>query len=68
MGDMIVMAVEFGRPVRASVLTSYGNSSQPGSRHQTDQLPLLSDVKLRPALLTRAEVVVNLESRDRLQR
>lgn len=68
MGDTIVMAVEFGRPVRASVLTSYGNSSQPGSPHQTDQLPLLSEMKLRPALLTRAEVQANLESRDRLQR
>lgn len=63
-GDAIVMAVEFGRPVRASVLTSYGNSSQPGSPHQADQLPLLSQMKLRPALLTRAEVEANLESRD----
>ncbi len=67
-GDTVVMAVEFGRPVRASVLTSYGNSSQPGSPHQTDQLGLLSDMKLRPALLTRTDVEANLESRERLQR
>ncbi len=67
-GDTVVMAVEFGRPVRASVLTSYGNSSQPGSPHQTDQLSMLGEMKLRPALLTRADVEANLARRETLQR
>ena len=64
-GDTIVLAVEFSNPVHASALTSYGNSSQPGSPHNADQLPLLSEKKLRPALITRAEVEANLESTDR---
>jgi len=59
-----VLAVEFGDPVKAMALTSYGNSSQPGSPHNADQLPLLSQMKLRPALLKRADVEANLESRD----
>ena len=50
--------------MRAQVLTSYGNSSQPGSPHGEDQLPLLSAGKMRPALLQRTEVEANLESRD----
>lgn len=63
-GDTFVAAVEFGSPVRAQVLMSYGNSSQPGSPHAEDQLPLLSRKELRPALRTRAEVEANVESRD----
>jgi acyl-homoserine-lactone acylase len=46
------------------VLTSYGNSSQPGSPHIDDQLKLLNAKQLRPALLERADVEANLESRD----
>jgi acyl-homoserine-lactone acylase len=64
-GDTFVALVEFGDPLRAQVLTSYGNSSQPGSPHNDDQLPLLTAKQLRPALLKRAEVEGNLESRDR---
>lgn len=63
-GDTFVALVEFGDPVRAQVLTSYGNSSQPGSPHATDQLPLLSGKQLRPALLDRAAIEAALEHRD----
>ena len=55
-GDSFVAAVEFSDPVRAQVLLSYGNSSQPGSPHVGDQLELLSQQRLRPAWRTRAEV------------
>ncbi|MDB6168179.1 MAG: acylase [Verrucomicrobia bacterium] len=63
-GDTFAALVEFGTPVRAQVLTSYGNSSQPGSPHNEDQLPLLSQERMRPALIRRADVEANLESRD----
>lgn len=65
MGDTFVACVEFSSPPRAMVLTSYGNASQPGSPHRTDQLTLLSEKKLRPAWRSRAEVEANLASRDR---
>lgn len=63
-GDSFVAAVEFSTPQRAMVLTSYGNSDQPGSPHHEDQLAHLSDKKLRPALLERSEVEAHLESRE----
>jgi acyl-homoserine-lactone acylase len=64
-GDTFVACVEFSNPVHAEVLTSYGNSSQPGSSHHEDQLPLLARKELRPALRERAQVEANLESSDR---
>ena len=64
-GETWISAVEFGTPVRAKVLMTYGNSSQPGSPHQTDQLPLLVKKQLRTAWLTRADVEANAESRDK---
>jgi acyl-homoserine-lactone acylase len=63
-GDTYVAITEFGKKARASVLLSYGNSSQPGSKHVGDQLQLLSQKKLRPALLEKSEVLKNLEKRE----
>ena len=62
-GETYVAAVEFSKPMKASVLMSYGNSSQPGSPHQTDQLPYLVRKELRNAWRTRADVEANLEQR-----
>lgn len=64
-GDSYVAAIEFGRPVRAFTLIGYGNASQPGSPHRTDQLPLFAKKMLKPALLTRDDVLKNLELRTR---
>ncbi len=64
-GDTFVALVEFGSPVRAQVLTSYGNSSQPGSPHHEDQLPLLAAQQLRPALLDRKEIEAATVRRER---
>jgi len=64
MGDTFVCLVEFGNPTRARAITSYGNSSQEGSPHATDQLPLVAKKKMRTVLLTRKDVEANLESRD----
>jgi acyl-homoserine-lactone acylase len=64
-GETYIAAVEFAEPMRARVLMTYGNSSQPGSPHQTDQLPLLVKKQLRTAWLTKGEAEANLESRER---
>jgi acyl-homoserine-lactone acylase len=65
-GDSYVAAVEFSDPVRARVLLSYGNATQPGSPHRGDQLALFADKALRPAWLTRTEIEANLASREAL--
>jgi acyl-homoserine-lactone acylase len=46
-GDSWVGVLEFGEKVKASVLLSYGNSSQDGNVHNGDQLKLFSEKKLR---------------------
>jgi acyl-homoserine-lactone acylase len=63
-GDTFIAAVEFADPVRAHVLLTYGNASQPGSPHVGDQLPLFARKEMRPAWLTRQDVEANLERRD----
>ena len=62
-GDSYIAAIEFSNPVRAKVLTTYGNATQPGSVHIGDQLPLYVRNKLRPVWRTRQEIEANLESR-----
>jgi acyl-homoserine-lactone acylase len=64
-GDSYVAIVSFNQPARAKVLLTYGSSSQPGSAHGSDQLPLLAHGQMRDAWRTREEVMANLESRDR---
>jgi acyl-homoserine-lactone acylase len=65
MGDTFVCLVEFGRVMKAKAVVSYGNSSQPGSPHATDQLPLVARKEMRDVLWTRAAVEAQVESRDR---
>jgi acyl-homoserine-lactone acylase len=66
-GDTFVAAVEWLKSgPHAQVLVSYGNSSQPGTKHDIDQLPLLSAKKLRTAWRLRKDVEANLESKDKL--
>ena len=63
-GCTYVAITEFGKPVRALVLLAYGNASQPGSPHRPDQLDLLAQKKMRPALLTRKAVLEQLEKKE----
>ena len=63
-GDTYVAVTEFSTPVKAMVLLSYGNATQPGNRHIGDQLELLSGKQLRPALLNRQSILENLEKRE----
>jgi acyl-homoserine-lactone acylase len=62
-GDSYVAVVEFGRTPRAMALLGYGNSSQPGSKHRSDQLPLLARKQLRPVWRTRGEIQAHLEEK-----
>ncbi len=63
-GDSYVAIVEFSDPIRAETLLSYGNSSQPGSPHNGDQLELFSKKELRPVWRTREEIEAHLEERE----
>lgn len=63
-GDSYIAAVEFAVPVRAKVLVTYGNASQPGSPHIGDQLTLAARGELRPVWRTREEIEANLEVRE----
>ena len=65
-GDTYVAVTEFGPKVKAQVLLSYGNATQTGSKHIGDQLSLLSQKKLRPALLDRNEILKNAEETELL--
>ncbi|MBD2567348.1 acylase [Anabaena lutea] len=62
-GDSFVAAVEFSQPVCAMALNSYGNATQPGSSHISDQLPLFAEKKLRPVWRTKQEINAHLEGR-----
>ncbi|HEY8915642.1 MAG TPA: acylase [Chitinophaga sp.] len=63
-GDSYVAIVEFSKPLKAQVLLSYGNATQPGNKHLGDQLQLLSQKKLRTPWLQRSEVMEHLEERE----
>lgn len=62
-GDSYVTAIEFSKPVKAMALTSYGNSSQPGSPHAVDQLALFARKQLRPVWRKKQEITAHLEER-----
>lgn len=63
-GDSYVAAIEFANPVKAHVLLTYGNATQPHSKHRFDQLELYARKELRQAWLTKKEVEAHLELRD----
>ena len=63
-GDTFVMAVEFGDPIQAVVVHGYGNATQAGSPHRTDQLALFSEKRVRPVWRSRPEIEANLRSRE----
>jgi len=63
-GETFVAVVEFGEEVSAKVLLGYGNATQPGNLHIGDQLDLMSEKKLRCALLTREQILPFLEKKE----
>ena len=67
-GDTFYAAVEFSKPLKARVLLSYGNSTQPGSPHMGDQLQLFAKKEMRQPWLTREEIEAHLESRKSFEK
>ncbi|CAA9346743.1 Penicillin amidase superfamily [uncultured Leptolyngbya sp.] len=63
-GDSYVAAVEFSRPVRAQVLTSYGNATQPGLPSATESLSLVARQQLHPAWRSRSEIKAHLFAQE----
>ena len=61
---VLYAVIEFGQPVRAKVLLSYGNSSQPGSAHYGDQVELFARQEMRDAWRDRKTVEAHLEARE----
>ncbi|PZU58460.1 MAG: acylase [Sphingobium sp.] len=64
-GETWVSMVEFGTPLKAVGVMSYGNSSQPGSPHNSDQLGFLASKTFRTLWTSRAEVEQHLEDTTR---
>lgn len=65
-GETYIAVTEFGEKVKAMLVLGYGNATQPGNKHVGDQLKMLSEKKLRPALLEKADILKNLEKRETL--
>ncbi len=63
-GDSYQAVIEFGDKPKAMSLVSYGNASQEGSKHRTDQLKLYSDKTLRPVWRDKKEIKQHLELRE----
>lgn len=65
-GDTYIALVEFSQPVRAQVLTTYGNATQNNAFEIGDQLHLAAKQQLRPAWRTLEEIKANLALRENL--
>jgi len=63
-GDSYQAVIEFGDKPKAMALLSYGNASQKGSKHRTDQLKFYSEKKLRPVWRNKKEIEQHLELRE----
>ncbi|MDC0234852.1 acylase [Candidatus Marinimicrobia bacterium] len=60
-GDSYQAVIEFGDKPKAMALLSYGNASQKGSKHRTDQLKFYSEKKMRPVWRNKKEIEQHLE-------
>jgi len=63
-GDTWQAVIEFGDKVKAKVLMSYGNSTQPGSPHYGDQLELFSKKEMRDCYYYREDVEQHVKIRE----
>lgn len=59
-GETWVGMIEFSTPIKAYGLMSYGNSRQPGTKHYSDQLKMLSNHEFRELWLQRSQIEANL--------
>jgi len=61
-GETWVGMVEFSTPIKAYGLMSYGNSRQPGTTHNSDQLEMLSKHEFREFWLLPEQIKAHTES------
>lgn len=64
--DGYIAIVEFSQPIRAQVLTAYGNATQGSIFEIGNQLQLTADQKLRSVWRALEEIKENLAMRERL--
>jgi len=64
-GETWVSMVEFSTPIKAMGVMSYGESSQPGSKHNSDQLHFVAERKLRTLWVKRPDVEKHVEERTK---
>ena len=60
-GETWVSMVEFSKPLKAMGVLSYGDSSQPGTKHHNDQLKYVASRTLRTLWVKRADVEKHVE-------
>lgn len=60
-GDGFIFAVEFSSPPRGYTLLAYGQTSNPRSKHSTDQAALFAKGQFKPVRFSEAEIKANLE-------
>lgn len=60
-GDGWIFVVEFSKPVVAYTVLAYGETSNPGSKHSTDQAALFANEQFKKALFSEQEIKANLE-------
>jgi acyl-homoserine-lactone acylase len=60
-GDGWVLAVEFGKPVRAFSVVAYGQTTNSNSKHSRDQIELFANHGYKPVWFSEAEIRTNLE-------
>jgi len=65
-GATFMAEVDFSSPLKAKVLLTYGNSSDPDSPHYGDQLALLAKKTWRDPWRTRAQLAHHIEERTLL--
>ncbi len=62
-GETWISIVEFTTPLKAEGLMAYGNSTQPGTKHRSDQVAFLGQRKLRTFWMTRPVIEQHLEEK-----
>lgn len=60
-GTSYVLAVEFSNPIKAYSICTYSESSDPKSKHYTDQSQLFATGRLKEAWFTEEEIASHLE-------
>lgn len=63
-GDSFVLVLEMGEEINAKGLLTYGNSSNPDSKHYGDQLEMFSKNELRNIWFKQSDQEANLELRE----